>query len=88
MTILKVFESLFTEIRFENSITTPTKKLNTTRAEVMEGDQLLIENGDEQVYASLRMDAHPSLFYYFRANPILGGIGKKEGETRLTNIVM
>ena len=45
MAILEVFESLFNEILFENLITTPTKRLNMTRA-----------------------------------NPILGQIGKKEGE--------
>jgi len=40
MTILEVFELLFTEIRFENPITTPTKRLNTRKAEVIEEDEV------------------------------------------------
>ena len=84
MSILEVFESLITEIRFESfPITTPTKRVNTMRAEVMEENQLISEGGDEKV------DAHSSFLKIFVLIPFyIGRIGKKEGETRLTNIVI
>jgi hypothetical protein len=49
MAILEVFESLFTEIWFEDPIIMPTKKLNTRKAEVMEEDEVISEKGDDRV---------------------------------------
>jgi len=50
MTVLEVFGPVFTEMRFENPITTPTtwRRLNTRKAEVME-DEAISERGDEKV---------------------------------------
>ena len=76
MTILEVFELLFTEIRFENPITTPTKRLNTRKAEAIEEDEVMSEKRDEKVcYSSHGYTSFT--FFGFRANPILGRIGKR-----------
>jgi len=73
MTILEVFELLFTELRFENPITTPTKRL---KAEVIGEDEVISEKRDEKVcYSSHGYTSFT--FFGFSANPILGRIGKR-----------
>jgi hypothetical protein len=61
MTILKVFESMFTETRFENSITAPTKRLRLKSWRRTSYS----DKEDDKVCASPRMDAHSSLASIF-----------------------